>query len=149
MSKIFQIVNNLCYWEAPYKSLAETEGRFTPDTLFVEAPDYVFEGWGYVNGAFIKPTAPEGFIYDEKTGAFYAAEDQPIIFNERYEMLVQEKIRKRYTPTDEYKALREKLAGKDGSEAQFNEYNDYVEQCKAEAYAEIYGEDGGTENEQI
>lgn len=149
MSKIFQIVNGFCYWQAPYETLAETEGKYAPDIQFVEASDYVFEGWGYVNGEFIKPTAPEGFIYDEKTGTFYAAEDQPIILKNRYEMLVQEKIREQYSPTDEYKVLRERLSEKDGSEEQFNEYNQYVEQCKAEAYAEIYGEDGGNGNEQV
>ena len=147
--KIFQVLDNFCYWETPYQSIDETVGKYASDIQFVEAPDHVFEGWGYINGEFIKPTAPEGFIYDDKTGTFYAAEDQPAIFNERYEMLVQEKIRERYTSTDEYKVLRERLAGKDGSEEQFNQYNQYVEQCKAEAYAEIYGESGGADNEQV
>ena len=149
MSKVFQIVNNFCYWETPYTCLRETEGKYGEDIQFVEAPDYVFEGWGYLNGGFIKPEAPEGFIYDDKTGTFYAEEDQPIILKNRYEMLVQEKIRGRYSPTDEYKVLRERLAGKEGSEDQFNKYNQYVERCKGEAHKDIYGEDGGEYNEQV
>ena len=149
MTKVFQVLNGFCYWQAPYQSLEETTDKFAPNIYFVEAPDYVFEGWGYLNGEFIKPKAPEGFIYDDETGTFYAEADQSAIFNERYEMLAQEKIRERYTATDEYKVLREKLAGRDGSEEQFNEYNQYVEQCKAEAYLEIYGEDGGNNDEQV
>ena len=76
--KIFQIVDNFCYYDATavHPSLADTEGRYPPDVLFVEAPDNVFEGWGYNPNAkgdarFIKPTPPEGWLYDDATGTFY------------------------------------------------------------------------------
>lgn len=71
--KIFQIADDVCYWEASvkYNTLAETEGKYPPDILFVEAPDFVFEGWGYLAGEFIKPTPPAGWLYDDKTGGFY------------------------------------------------------------------------------
>lgn len=77
--KIFQIVNGICHWDASvkYNTLAETEGLYASDVLFVEAPDNVFEGWGYINGTFIKPTAPDGWLYDDMTGTFYPKDTAP------------------------------------------------------------------------
>ena len=79
--KIFQIVKNFCYYDATpiHKNLASTLGKYPPDVLFVEAPDYVFEGWGYDAEAegdakFIQPTPPEGWVYDPETGTFYQEE---------------------------------------------------------------------------
>lgn len=71
--KVFQIENEICYWEATrqFPTVESTIGYFPSNLLFVEAPDYVFEGWGYINGRFIKPTPPEGWLYDENTGTFY------------------------------------------------------------------------------
>lgn len=71
--KVFQIEANVCYWDATrqFPTKESTIGYFPPELLFVEAPDHVFEGWGYVDGNFIKPTAPEGWLYDETTGTFY------------------------------------------------------------------------------
>ena len=82
--KIFQILNNICHWDATQKhpTLESTEGKYTPDILFVEAPDYVFEGWGYDAEAegesrFIKPTPPDGWLYDDATGTFYPEGELP------------------------------------------------------------------------
>ena len=76
--KVFQIVDNFCYYDATpvHPTLADTEGKDPPDVLFVEAPDNVFEGWGYDgtqegDARFIKPTPPEGWLYDDNTGTFY------------------------------------------------------------------------------
>ena len=74
--KIFQILHNRCHWQTPFTSLAETVGKFPPDCLFVEAPDYVNEQWGFDeteigDDRFIKPEAPDGWIYDEESGQFY------------------------------------------------------------------------------
>lgn len=71
--KVFQIEANICYWDATrqFPTVESTVGFFPPDLLFVEAPDNVFEGWGYVDGEFIQPTPPEGWAYDENTGTFY------------------------------------------------------------------------------
>ena len=46
--KIFQIVKNFCFYDATsvHPTLLSTVGKYPPDVLFVEAPDYVFEGWG-------------------------------------------------------------------------------------------------------
>ena len=76
--KIFQILDSICHWDATKKhpTLESTKGKYTADILFVEAPDYVFEGWGYDaesegDARFIKPTPPDGWIYDDETGTFY------------------------------------------------------------------------------
>lgn len=70
---IFQIVNGKCHWRTPFTSLDETKGKFPPDCLFVDAPDYVNEQWGFDeteigDDRFIKPVPPEGWIYDDETG---------------------------------------------------------------------------------
>lgn len=80
--KVFQIEANVCYWDATrqFPTKESTVGYFPPDLLFVEAPDYVFEGWGYIDGEFIKPEAPEGWLYDDATGTFYReGEEAPSI----------------------------------------------------------------------
>jgi hypothetical protein len=81
--KIIQILNSFCHWDATpqFPTLQDTEGRFASNIIFVEAPDYVFEGWGYDETAegdarFIQPQAPEGFIYDERTGTFYPENEE-------------------------------------------------------------------------
>lgn len=97
--KIFQIFafpgteNYLCHWDATSKfpTLESTVGRFAPDILFAEAPDYVFEGWGFDMTAegddrFMRPPLPQPeswtdettgqtyhWAYDGATGAFYIA----------------------------------------------------------------------------
>lgn len=80
--KLFQIEANVCHWDATNKfpTKESTVDYFPPDVLFVEAPDYVFEGWGYMDGEFIKPTPPDGWAYDENTGTFYPEDEPP---NER------------------------------------------------------------------
>lgn len=77
--KIFQILNGKCHWQTPFSSLAETYNKFPADCLFVEAPDYVNEQWGFDetqigDDRFIKPVPPEGWIYDEETGQFMPEE---------------------------------------------------------------------------
>ena len=76
--RIFQIVNGFCHWDATnkLKSLERAHKLFAPNIVFVEAPDYVHEGWGFDPNAdgdarFIKPTPPEGWLYDDDTGTFY------------------------------------------------------------------------------
>lgn len=79
--KILQIIGEFVHWDATPKanSLEMAKKLFAPDMVFVEAPDYVFEGWGYDplatgDARFIRPTPPEGWNYDEKTGTFYPEE---------------------------------------------------------------------------
>ena len=76
MPKVFQILHGRCHWQTPFQSLAETQGKYPADCLFVEAPDYVNEQWGFDDteigdARFIKPVPPEGFIYDDETGQMY------------------------------------------------------------------------------
>ncbi len=75
--KIFQILGGICYYDATpiHPTLADTIGKYPPDIQFVEAPDYVFENWGFDSTKtgderFIKPTPPEGWYYDDATGSF-------------------------------------------------------------------------------
>lgn len=79
MSKIFQIESGICHWDASrvLMTVDQAVGMFPPDVLFVEAPDYVFEGWGYLDGEFIKPTPPKGWLYDDETGTFYPEGEVP------------------------------------------------------------------------
>ena len=75
--KIFQIENGMCRWDATSKfpTLKSLTGRFPPSLCFVEAPDFVFEGWGYLDGEFIKPIPPDGWLYDDRTGTFYPEDE--------------------------------------------------------------------------
>lgn len=80
--KIFQILHGFCHWLTPFTSLEETK-NYPPDCIFVEAPDYVNEQWGYDetkegDERFIRPEAPEGWAWDEETGTFYNLADVPI-----------------------------------------------------------------------
>ena len=75
--KIFQIYGGICYYDATavHPTLESTVGKYPPNVQFVEAPDYVFENWGYNSTKsgderFIKPTPPEGWYYDDETGSF-------------------------------------------------------------------------------
>lgn len=77
--KIFQILHGMCHWETPFKSLDETFMRFPTDCLFVEAPDYVNEQWGFNEFAigddrFIQPSIPEDLIFDDEEGKFVEEE---------------------------------------------------------------------------
>ena len=76
--KIFQIVNDICKWETTFTDIEEIRGKYPKDCLFVEAPDYVFEGWRFCNKdengnliddyKFLRPIPPEGYIYNPYTG---------------------------------------------------------------------------------
>lgn len=79
--KIFQTKNGFCF-----KDITALRGKFdllNIESLHaVEAPDYVFEGWGYNETAegdarFIGPKAPEGWEYDEETGTFFQPSPPP------------------------------------------------------------------------
>lgn len=75
--KIFQISKGFVHYDMThlYSSVAVARSKYPPTVQIVEAPDYVFEGWGFdpnENGddRFIKPTAPDGWEYDDATGTF-------------------------------------------------------------------------------
>ena len=62
-----------------------------------------------------------------------AEQDKPIYHPYTYEQLVEQKIRTRYTISDELALLRQR----DTKPLEFAEYNAYCEQCKAEAKTEL------------
>lgn len=82
--KVFQIVDGFCFYDATrlYPNAGEAARHYSPDTLWVDAPDYVFDGWGYDETAegdarFIQPTPPDGWEYDDATGTFYPSGETP------------------------------------------------------------------------
>ena len=82
--KVFQIIDGFCHWDASavLRRAADAVGRFPESDLFVDAPDCVFEGWGFDSSLegdarFIQPIPPEGWLYDEGTGTFYREGDEP------------------------------------------------------------------------
>ena len=84
MSKVFQILNGFCYYDATklYSNAEEARQYYSPDTVFVDAPDYVFESWGFDetkegDERFIQPIPPDGWIYDPETGTFYPEGELP------------------------------------------------------------------------
>ena len=75
--KASQIFNGLCHYDTTFRhpTVASTEGYYPQDVLFVEAPDYVREGWGYDpakegDARFIEPVPPPHWLYDRETGTF-------------------------------------------------------------------------------
>ena len=65
--KIVQILGGFVHWDASASvpSLEAASRLFAADMIFVEAPDYVFEGWGFDpmqdgDARFVKPEPPEG-----------------------------------------------------------------------------------------
>ena len=62
-----------------------------------------------------------------------AEQDKPAYHPYAYEQLVELKIRTRYTVSDELALLSQR----DSKPLEFAEYNDFCEQCKAEARQEI------------
>lgn len=112
--KIFQILNGFVHWDASNtaKSLDIARKMYSPDILFVEAPDYVHEGWGYDetqvgDARFIAPEAPEGWMYDPETGAFYPADESAPIRPKSVEELTAENAALQNTITDLELALCE------------------------------------------
>ena len=80
--KIVQIENGFVHWDATHEvpNLDWAASHYAPNIIFVEAPDYVFEGWTFNKEAegdarFIKPVAPDGWLYNEENGTFYQEEN--------------------------------------------------------------------------
>lgn len=103
--KVFQIVRGFCHYDATelYPNAAEAAKHYAPDTVWVDAPDYVFEGWGYDadkegDERFLQPKAPDGWEYDPGTGTFYpegeiAPGEMPTEADDVNAMLVDHELR--------------------------------------------------------
>lgn len=82
--KIFQIKDGFVFHDltAVHNNFAVARASYAPNIELVEAPDYVFEGWGFDaskegDERFIQPQPPEGWLYDEATGTFYPEDGVP------------------------------------------------------------------------
>lgn len=124
--KIFQILNGFCHYDATpvHPTLADTVGRYAPDIVFVEAPDYVFEGWGYDetqegDAIFIQPTAPDGWEYNVATGQFIKTDSVGEV--------------EETEPTTE-----EKVAELETQVAALEEHNAMLEECIVEMAGIVY-----------
>lgn len=69
--KVMEILNNTVHREYPeYESAEEARKHFAPNIVFVDAPDTVWEGYGFDpskqgDARFIRPLLNEGWEYDE------------------------------------------------------------------------------------
>ena len=69
--KVFEIVNGVCFREYPeYANASEASKFFAPNIQFVDAPDDVWEGFGFDgskkgDSRFIRPELSDGWVYDE------------------------------------------------------------------------------------
>lgn len=93
--KIFQVLHGFCHWDATGKhpTLESTQGLYHPSIVFIEAPDYVHESWGFDetqegDARFIQPIPPEGWAYDSDTGTFYPIDQPPEPETETQDMQV-------------------------------------------------------------
>lgn len=57
---------------------------------------------------------------------------------EQYKKLTVQYIREKYSTNQEFAILREYMTYGEAYKEAFNEYNSYVESCKAKAHAEVY-----------
>lgn len=92
--KIFLVHNNFCLQDMTgmYESVEQAKQFYTPETLIVSAPDTVFVGWGYLNGEFIRPDIPEGWLYDENTGVPYDPNAPEDVSLERQVSMLKSKL---------------------------------------------------------
>lgn len=82
MSQVFQVIDGIVHWKTPYATKASIpKDHYPPKVMaqFVEtSDDSVREGWGYVSGEFVRPTPPEGWLYNDSTGTFYKQGTEPV-----------------------------------------------------------------------
>lgn len=147
--KVFQIENDICHWQTPYTSLDETIGKYPESILFVEAPDYVFEGWGYMKGEFIKPQPPEGWLYDDATGTFYKEGDKPqseILKDNKFQDICLRLITDRYPLIEQFRILCENLNKISASQVvndEFGKYEEYLRGCIETAKSAVLQDESG------
>lgn len=122
MSKVFQIVENVLFAYYPqYRSAKEASTFYSSDIVFVDAPDYVFDNWGYDetkdgDERFIRPIPPTGLLYDDDSGQFYPENEIPP--SKRVDVL---------------RVLTKQLQAS-------TDRQEFLEDCIAEMAAQVYGE---------
>lgn len=135
MSKIFQILNGFCFWDATsvVPDLEYAASHYAPDIHFEITPDYVFEGWGYNEFAegderFIKPIPQEGYLYDDETGTFYPEGGEPYREPTNFELSQENKLLKK-----ENSLLKAQI------QAQVDR-SEFIEDCIAEMAMQVYSD---------
>lgn len=83
--KVVQIHRGMVHKDlsSEFRTAKESEGKYAPNIKIVDAPDYVFPGWGYDASAegdarFVQPEVPEGMAYDRDTGTVW----NPLVLRE-------------------------------------------------------------------
>lgn len=123
--KTMQILDGFCYYDATETARTHDLTGLKGITL-VETPDYVFPGWGFDadregDERFIKPTPPEGWLYDDETGTFYQEDFQPAP-----------------TPEERIASLEAENRRKDAQIAALSEQNDFHEELIVELANVVY-----------
>lgn len=81
MSRVFQVIDGFAYWQTPYSHLRDIKPNTYPAEVMAQMVetdnDAVRESWAYIDGEFIKPPPPEGWLYDDETGTFYQEGELP------------------------------------------------------------------------
>ena len=95
MTKVFDVMDNrLHHYYPEYSSVEDTIGLYADNIVFVEAPDWCYEGYGYLPEAegddrFIRPMLPEGWVYDQ-----YGNPTNPESFRETERTILKEQADK-------------------------------------------------------
>lgn len=129
------------------------KGYLKPDTLFIKHHEAILPSDGKFHYEVIKKYPNGGKdveqvwdelpiqskeAYDEyeniKIFIPYTAEELVKARDTKYKQLIEEKIREKYSISDEIGLLRQQ----NDKPEEYTEYYTYVEQCKATAKAEIY-----------
>lgn len=129
--KVFRIEEELCFDDITHiaETAEEAYERFGYDDIYVDAPDYVFVGWGFDGSKegddrFIKPVPPAGYYYDDSDGGIY---QMPIGYS---------------GGTGEEESSIEKLEKENSLlKAQIkamSDRNDFIEDCIAEMAMTVY-----------
>lgn len=126
--KVFQILNGFCHWDASnlYTSAEMAAEYYAPDIVFVDAPNYVFEGWAFdeskeSDDRFLKPIPPEGWEYDDENGTFYQPGWVPPETTEQKVVRLEQ----------ENALLKAQLTA-------VSDRNDFIEDCIAEMAMQVY-----------
>lgn len=97
--KIVQIREGFVHWDATrdVQNLEYASNHYASNIEFVEAPDYVFEGWSVERGddgkiKFLQPVPPEGWLYDPNTGTFYEVGSKPFSQSDIHRSLISDAI---------------------------------------------------------
>lgn len=110
MSKVFQIFNGRCWWDATptVGTVSHAQEMFAPDIVFMDVPDFVQEGWIFDeektgNERFVEPT-------EENLNLYFPSVDEPMAISETDDIEVPKTTGQRLSDLeDENQKLKESL----------------------------------------